>query len=77
MLLAISLLWAASRNLPSGERLPGVLRPWPLSIRIFMGCRGQLGIPGAKIVKCDAKETIGNDNCYYSERDLEDIGILK
>lgn len=35
------------------------------------------GIPEAKIVKCGAKETIGNDNCYYCERDLEDIGLLK
>lgn len=36
MFLEISRLNWASRNLPSGERLPGVLSPWPGSIRIFM-----------------------------------------
>ena len=36
MFLEISRLNWASRNLPSGERLPGVSSPCPGSIRIFM-----------------------------------------
>ena len=39
---------AYSRSWPSGERMPLVWMPWPLSIRIFMGCRGQLGDSGDK-----------------------------
>ena len=36
MFLEISRLNWASRNLPSGDLLPGVSSPWPGSIRIFM-----------------------------------------
>ena len=33
---AISRAYAYSLNLPSGERLPGVFAPWPLSINTFI-----------------------------------------
>ena len=36
---------------PSGERLPGVLRPWPGSRRMSMALRRQLGDSGAKVGK--------------------------
>ena len=51
--------------MPSGERLPLVWMPWPLSIRIFMGLWGQLGDSGDEGNK---KST--SSSCKQLELDL-------